>query len=98
MATYVVRVELHGAGGSEAAYNNLHNMMNSAGFRRWVTFSDGTWKLPTGLYLAEANTGLYGAVRDKAVAAANLTGYANEVFVAEIYGSNMCSSSLSRWH
>lgn len=98
MATYVVRIELHGAGGNEAAYNALHKRMDAAGFRRWVRFSDGTWKLPTGVYLTEANTGLYGSVRDRAVAAANLTGYSNEAFVAEIYQNNMCSSGLAPWH
>lgn len=97
MATYVVRVELHGAGGIGAAYDDLHKRMEDAGFRRWVSFSDGTWKLPTGEYLTEANSGFHGNIRDKAVAAANLTGYSNEVFVAEVNGGNMCSAGLTAW-
>lgn len=97
MATYVARVELHGAGYDHAAYTDLHSRMSNAGFRRSVTFADGTWKLPTGEYLIEADSGLQGAVRDRAVSAANLTGYSNEVFVAEIYNGNMCSSALIPW-
>lgn len=41
---------------------------------------------------------MIGAVRDRAVAAANLTGYSIEAFVAEGCQDNMCSSGLAPWH
>ncbi|HEX8668887.1 MAG TPA: hypothetical protein VF727_11020 [Allosphingosinicella sp.] len=53
MAKYTVRVELHGATGQD--YENLHEAMEAAGYRRYIddTATNGTlgrWALPTAEY------------------------------------------------
>lgn len=53
MSTYIVRVELHGASGSD--YNELHDAMKSSGFSRNIVSSEGrAYQLPTAEYVANS--------------------------------------------
>jgi hypothetical protein len=59
MATFLVRVELHGAQPSGPEYVRLHDAMAAVGFRRTISgVTDGgvtsLWQLPTGCYFIEA--------------------------------------------
>lgn len=64
MANYIVRVELHGASGSD--YTNLHTAMSNAGFSRYIVSGDGkTYQLPTGEYVGSSTLGI-NHVRDTA--------------------------------
>jgi hypothetical protein len=97
VATYLVRIELHGAAHDAPTYQTLHMRMEQVGFRRWVRFTDGTWKLPTAEYLTDDESGQMYHVRERAVTAAQGTGYLFELLVAEIVGANLCSHGLTAW-
>ncbi|MBL3524159.1 type V toxin-antitoxin system endoribonuclease antitoxin GhoS [Serratia plymuthica] len=55
MADYVARVELFDADGEN--YETLHEKMKSLGFKREVTYSDGSvYNLPIGTYHGSSNS------------------------------------------
>jgi hypothetical protein len=55
MATFTVRVELHGATSKD--YDKLHKAMESKGFSRTISSSQGTtYQLPTGEYSFEGSS------------------------------------------
>ena len=54
MATFMTRVELHNASYSD--YESLHTAMETEGFERTITSSDGVvYNLPTAEYYRSAN-------------------------------------------
>lgn len=56
MATFLVRVELHGKTYSHQSYTDLHTAMEKAGFARKIYGSDGKWyHLPSAEYQCTAN-------------------------------------------
>ncbi|GBR12793.1 type V toxin-antitoxin system endoribonuclease antitoxin GhoS [Gluconobacter frateurii] len=57
MTTFIVRIELHNAFGSD--YTNLHHAMSSEGFSNTIHGDDGkTYKLPTAQYSATTDSTL----------------------------------------
>lgn len=77
--TYLARVELHTA--NWANYDTLHAAMAKRGFQRTIRGDDGVvYQLPTAEYLIDT-TATGEQVRAAAVAAADSTGKAHEVFV-----------------
>ncbi|WP_267388644.1 hypothetical protein [Sphingomonas sp. GC_Shp_3] len=68
MASYTVRVELHGASSSD--YETLHTIMEAYNYHRKVKGVDrsgvaGTWVLPTGEYIIDTENAAL-EVRDTA--------------------------------
>jgi hypothetical protein len=81
MASYLVRVELHGASWDD--YEALHAEMANRGFSREIAGDNGhTYQLPTAEYVIRTDSGLEG-VRTLAAAAAKTTGHKFGVIVAE---------------
>lgn len=81
MAQFMVRVELHQAGGAD--YDRLHAAMEQTGFSRSITGSDGyRYQLPTAEYFASGNFTI-DHVRDAACGAADTTGKRYAVLVSE---------------
>jgi hypothetical protein len=77
---YLIRVELHGANADD--YGKLHNAMAQRGFSRTIRGDDGVvYDLPTAEYAISAYEG--NEVRTQASAAADTTGRANGVLVAQ---------------
>lgn len=73
MASFTVRIELHGATGED--YNRLHAAMEAAGYQRYVAGvtqdgKSGHWALPTAEYDYSSSASAY-AVRDHAKAIAD---------------------------
>jgi len=86
MAQFTVRVELHKATWSD--YDILHAAMESKGFSRDITSSDGaTYRLPWAEYTGFGSF-TSAQIRDIAREAANTTGKQNAVLVTE---SNGCA-------
>ncbi|HET9392195.1 MAG TPA: hypothetical protein VFO29_01545 [Candidatus Rubrimentiphilum sp.] len=94
MATFLVRVELHGAEHDANVYTNLHAAMANANFARFVHYSDGDYWLPTAMYVIEGQSGTCADVRNAVSIIVRQTGYAFQSFVCEIYGSQYCSAGL----
>lgn len=69
MADFTVRVELHGASGTE--YDGLHEAMERHGYVREIKTSRGTWYLPTAEYNLNGSSMETTEVRDQALAIAN---------------------------
>lgn len=82
MPNFIARVELHSA--SYADYENLHLFMQQRGYTRTLKGSEGkTYQLPTGTYISAGSMASANAALLAAVAAANATGRASSVIVAE---------------
>jgi hypothetical protein len=82
MSKHIARVELHSA--SYTDYENLHEFMRQFGYGRTVKSDDSkTYQLPTGTYISTANFNSTGAALQSAVAAANATGRASSIIVAD---------------
>jgi hypothetical protein len=72
MATFLTRVELHGASGAD--YEQLHAEMAKLQFRRTVVADDGTtYQLPTAEYISNSELPIE-SVRDLAYVAVKATG------------------------
>lgn len=85
MASFITRVELHGA--SQSDYETLHAEMAREGFARTITSDQGiTYHLPTAQYEFVGNT-TRSAVLEKAKAAASRTRKAFGAIVTEAAGS-----------
>lgn len=83
MASFTVRVVLHGAEHSEDGYKELHAAMKKSGFSRYITSDDGTkYHMPLAEYNFEGNKSA-DEVRFLARDAADGTGYKNAVLVTE---------------
>ena len=81
MASFLVRVELHGASWDD--YETLHAEMGNRGFSRDITGDDGNaYQLPTAEYAIRTNSTLEN-VRTLAAQAAQATGLRFGVIVAE---------------
>lgn len=92
MASFIVRVELHGAL-TEATYTRLHNSMAAVGFSRTIVANDGhSYWLPTAMYTANS-VGTAESVRIAASNAASATGLPATIFVANM--TDWSSSALT---
>lgn len=82
MPNYIARVELHSA--SYADYENLHSQMQHRGYTRTIKGDDGkTYQLPTGTYVNSSSLPSASDALQAAVAAANATGRASAVIIAD---------------
>ena len=83
MATYIVRVELHGA--NELEYAALHAAMAKQGFSR-ILVSNGTkYQLPTAEYIVVSGLNTE-AIRNAAKSAANSTRKTSWILVVQSAG------------
>lgn len=86
MTTFLVRVELHQA--TSADYESLHETMRKAGFSRQIQGTNGVWyHLPTAEYYVAGDFSI-NQILSAAKTAANSTGKANGVIVAQ----SICTS------
>jgi hypothetical protein len=86
MARFIVRVELHGATGTD--YDKLHEAMEKVGFSRVVQGGNGVRvHLPTAEYFVEGNFTLV-KVHSAAQIAADSTGKANSIL------ANKCINAM----
>lgn len=82
MANYIARVELHSAAWND--YEILHVSMQRRGYHRVIQGSDGQWyQLPTGTYVVRNTDSTLQNALHAATAAANETGKASAVVVAD---------------
>ena len=85
MASFLVRVELHGAAWDD--YEALHAEMADRGFSREITGDNGnTYQLPTAEYVIHTDSGLEN-IRTLAAQAAQATGLKFGVIAAEYFRS-----------
>jgi hypothetical protein len=81
MAQFITRVELHGSP-PITVYDQLHALMEAAGFRRTIQGSDGLWyKMPSAMYVTFGDL-TAATVRDLARSVASKTGIRNWVLTA----------------
>jgi hypothetical protein len=82
MADFIARVELHSA--AYVDYESLHLYMQQRGYSRVIKGDDGkTYQLPTGTYTSVGSFASTSSALQSAVAAANATGKASSVIVAD---------------
>lgn len=82
MANYVARIELHNA--SYDDYETLHSAASRRGFSRTIASDNGgTYRLPTGTYVASGTNATLQQAYDAACAAARETRKAFWVVVAD---------------
>jgi hypothetical protein len=88
MASFMTRVELHGANPQD--YETLHAAMEHEGFSRFIAGSDGRWyQLPTAEYNRIASVPR-DQVLESAKRAAATTKKAHGIFVTEAVTSTWC--------
>jgi hypothetical protein len=84
MAQFITRVELHGAGHDEPAYQTLHDSMEAHGFKRTIKADDKkVYHLLTAEYEITADSHIHSIIESAKEAAAT-TGKKYSVFVSEI--------------
>ena len=83
MASYLARVELHGAK-DEEDYEELRTAMEKRGFVRQIKGDDGiSYLLPTGTYVLENTSVMLVVAYNGAAWAADTTGFAYNVIVVD---------------
>ena len=90
---YFARVELHGAEWPDD-YEELYEELAKVGFKPCITLRTGnSKKLPTGFYFANQLSARLQEVSSGVCAAADATGYENEITVVQSGGSRSRLSS-----
>jgi len=85
MAQFITRVELHGKGHNEPAYQQLHLAMEAKGFKRTISSGDNKeYNLPPAEYNLISNIQM-SDVLELAKQAANSVTINNAVLVSHIY-------------
>jgi hypothetical protein len=82
MATFFIRVELHGAKYPDD-YGKLHDAMKTANYSRTIKADDGgIYHLPPAMYFVSSDW-TFKAITEEVRGLANATGFSNAVFVAK---------------